>query len=118
MTLDTLLLSLTTTVGSEADAQHLARGLLEARLAACVQVEGGLVSHYRWQGGLHADPEWRLTAKTLPALRPAVEAFLAARHPYSLPQVLWQALDAGAAYAAWVQGEVSAPAGADPGPPA
>ncbi len=118
MTLDTLLLSLTTTVGSEAAAQDLARGLLEARLAACVQVEGGLVSHYRWQGALHADPEWRLTAKTLPGLRPAVEAYLAAHHPYTLPQVLWQVQAAGAAYAAWVHGEVSAPAGAGPGPQA
>ncbi len=112
------LLSLATTVGSEADATRLARGLLEARLAACVQVEAGLVSHYRWQGAVHADPEWRLVAKTVPGLRAAVEAYLADHHPYDLPQVLWQELRAGAAYAAWVAGEVSAPAGAGPNPPA
>ncbi len=118
MTPDTCILSLTTTVASEADAGRLAQGLLAARLAACVQVEGGLVSHYRWQGAVQADPEWRLTAKTLPGLRPAVEAFLAAHHPYELPQVLWQPMQAGAAYADWVRAEVSAPAGAGPTPPA
>ena len=50
-------LSLVTTVGSEADARRLARGLVEARLAACVQVEPGLQSHYRWQGELQADAQ-------------------------------------------------------------
>ena len=67
------------------------------------------------QWSLHAaDAEWRLTLKTTPACRGAVEAFLAAHHPYTLPQVLWQELQGGPAYAAWVRAEVSAPAGADP----
>jgi periplasmic divalent cation tolerance protein len=106
-------LSLVTTVGSEADARRLARGLVEARLAACVQVEPGLESHYRWLGKVQADAEWRLTAKTLPACLGPVQAWLAEHHPYELPQLVWQVLCASPAYAAWVREEVSAPVDED-----
>lgn len=112
------ILSLTTTVASEADARRLASALIERRLAACVQVEAGLVSHYRWQGGVHAEAEWRLTIKTLPTLGDALRAWLVAHHPYDLPQLLWQDLVASATYGAWVAECVSAPAGEGPLPPA
>lgn len=111
------ILSLATTVASEPDAQRLAQGLVQARLAACVQVEPALVSHYRWQGIVHADAEWRLTVKTLPACLEAVQAYLAEHHPYEVPQLLWQVLQASQGYARWVAGEVSAPAGAGRHPP-
>jgi periplasmic divalent cation tolerance protein len=55
-----------TTVGSEAEARRLAELLLQQRLAACVQIEA-LQSHYRWQGALMCEPEWRLSCKTCPA---------------------------------------------------
>jgi periplasmic divalent cation tolerance protein len=111
---------LTTTVPSEEEAQALARGLVEARLAACVQVEPGLQSHYRWQDQVQAAGEVRLTVKTLPQARAAVEAFVARYHPYELPQLLWQALEASSAYAQWVREQVdpalSGPAAEDPPP--
>jgi periplasmic divalent cation tolerance protein len=97
-------LSLATTVGNEADARRLAQALLDARLAACVQLDR-LESHYRWQGAVHADPEVRLTLKSVPERLAALQEFLAAQHPYELPQVLWQVLDASPAYAEWVRGE-------------
>ena len=100
------ILSLTTTVGNAEDANQLARALVEARLAACVQVEEGLRSHYRWEGRVCDEPEVRLTAKTLVRLRPALEAFLAEHHPYEVPQLLWHPDDASAAYAEWVRQQV------------
>jgi periplasmic divalent cation tolerance protein len=102
------LISLTTTVGRAADAQRLAAELLSRRLAACVQVEAGLQSHYRWQGKACADTEWRLTIKTIAARLPAIEAFMQAEHPYDLPQLLWQVQEASAAFAAWVREQVDA----------
>ncbi len=110
--------SLTTTVPTEPEAQGLARGLVEARLAACVQVEPGLQSHYRWQGELQADAEVRLTVKTVPAARAAVEAFVRRYHPYELPQLLWQEMEASEAYADWVRAEVAVPDPAGPAGPA
>ncbi len=95
-------LSLVTTVGSLADAQRLARLLLERRLAACVQIEPGLVSHYIWQGEQCEEQELRLTIKTLAGRAAAVQALFREHHPYELPQFLSCAMEASPAYAAWV----------------
>lgn len=107
------ILSLTTTVAHGDDAHRLARALLEARLAACVQVEPGLQAHYRWQGAVLEEPELRLTVKTRPEALPALLAFLGERHPYEVPQLVWQAMQASPAYAAWVRSgvDVAEPAG-------
>lgn len=104
-------LSVATTVGSEADAHRLAGLLLERRLAACVQVEPGLQSHYRWEGRACRDPEIRLVIKTLPACREALQAFMAEQHPYELPQFLATTLCASPGYAQWVRSEVQLPSG-------
>ncbi len=103
------ILSVTTTVGTQADAARLAEGLVLERLAACVQVEAAVVSHYRWRGALAADPEFRLSAKTLPAQLPALRQWLIDHHPYELPQLTWAAVQADPAYAAWVASELNAP---------
>ncbi len=101
--------SVTTTVGSAADAQRLARAILARRLAACVQVEQGLSSYYRWQGNDCEEPELRLTIKTLPACAEALQALFREEHPYELPQFLVASQQASPAYYDWARGEVSLP---------
>ena len=105
------ILSLTTTVGSLEDADRLARALVEQRLAACVQVDEGVRSHYRWQGALCAEAEVRLTVKSLPALLPRLQAFMSEQHPYEVPQLLWQTMAASPAYGEWVAAEVAPSSG-------
>ena len=56
--------AVTTTVATPEDARRLAQAVLQQRLAACVQVEP-ITSHYRWQGALHEEAEWRLVCKTV-----------------------------------------------------
>ena len=99
------ILVVTTTVATLAQAQALARGLLEARLAACVQLEPGLQSFYRWGGKVCDDPEVRLTIKTLPAKAAELQAFVARQHPYDVPQFAAQRMEASAAYFDWVRAE-------------
>lgn len=101
------ILSLVTTVGSEEDARRLAAALVERRLAACVQLDRGVESHYRWEGKACVDAEVRLTIKSTPEHLADLQAFFAAEHPYDLPQLVWQVDQASAAYAAWVREEVS-----------
>jgi periplasmic divalent cation tolerance protein len=97
----------TTTVGSLPQAQELARALLARRLAACVQVDAGVQSFYRWEGRDCEDAEVRLTIKTTAAGRAAIPQALAELHPYDLPQlVAWPAAAASDAYAAWVRDAV------------
>jgi periplasmic divalent cation tolerance protein len=103
------ILTVTTTVGSVADGQALARAILERRLAACVQLEEGLTSFYRWQGKQCEDPEVRLTIKTLPACAPALQALFAEKHPYEVPQFVAATMQASEGYAAWARGEVAVP---------
>jgi len=116
---DLAIAAVTTTVASLADAQVLARAILQARLAACVQLEPGLQSFYRWKGRTCEDPEVRLVIKTTPQAVPALQALFAAKHPYDLPQFAVTAMQASPAYAQWVRGEVEAtPAPAvSPDPP-
>ena len=100
------ILSLTTTVASREDAERLARALLDRRLAACVQVDDGVQSHYRWKGESCVDTEVRLTIKSLPERLAALQDFMAEQHPYEVPQLHWQAMGASPAYAEWVRREV------------
>ena len=103
------ILSVTTTVGSMDDARRLARELVEQRLAACVQVDEGVRSFYRWEGKLCDEPEVRLTVKTLPAAEQALRGWFARNHPYGVPQFLAVTLRASEAYAQWAHVEVALP---------
>ena len=96
----------TTTVATEPEARRLAQAVLQARLAACVQVEP-ITAYFRWQGALQEDRELRLVCKTVPrALHPLL-ALLRAQHPYALPQLVTQALQGSAEYADWVDAQVA-----------
>jgi periplasmic divalent cation tolerance protein len=101
------LLAVTTTVGSLDDARRLAGALVQARLAACVQVDAIAASFYRWQGQLREEPEVRLTIKTSPEKAEAIRAFLDEHHPYDVPQFVAVPCTASQAYAQWVAGEVA-----------
>jgi len=84
-------------------AEALARGLVEARLAACVNVVPGLVSHYRWEGEIRRDAECLLIVKTTPRKLRALERWVKAHHPYSVPELIALPVVAGSKdYLAWV----------------
>jgi len=77
-----------TTVAQRADAERLAADAVARGLAACVQIDGPLVSHYRWQGKPERAEEFRLCFKCLPAQLAALETHVLATHPYDTPEWL------------------------------
>lgn len=79
-------LAVVTTVATLADAQRLARTLVERRLAACAQISQ-IESVYRWQGALQQEPEYRVLFKTMASRYAELEAALKALHPYELPAI-------------------------------
>ncbi len=81
-----------TTLETREDALRLARELVEQRLAACVQVDGPLVSIYHWEGRLQESEEHRLVIKFLPEAAVAVEAWVLNHHPYQNPE--WLVIEA------------------------
>lgn len=79
--------------------------LLENRLAACVQTMP-IQSAYRWKGAVNRENETLALIKTKVALYPEVEAFIKARHPYVVPEIILLPITAGsAAYLKWIEGE-------------
>ena len=97
-----------TTVSSEADAQSLATLLIEASLAACVQIDSPIESHYIWQGQKQVDREYRLVIKTTLAATDKLIETLGAHHPYDQPQLLVVPVIAAApGYARWVTAQVA-----------
>jgi len=91
-----------TTVSERADAERIAGETVARGLAACVQIEGPVVSHYRWQGKIERSEEYRLMFKCLPERVAELEAYVLAHHPYDTPE--WIAVRAervGEKYLSW-----------------
>jgi len=84
-------------------AKRLAGGLVEGRLAACVNVLPEIRSIYRWQGETCEEAEVLMIIKTTRGAFPELERWLQANHPYDVPEVVALAVDAGSrAYLDWV----------------
>lgn len=96
---------LLTTVDDAKVAQKLATGLVEARLAACVQVSAPMTSYYRWQGKQEQSAEYQLQIKLLPEQRDAALAWLEAHHPYQTPELVSLDAQADFRYVEWMQVE-------------
>lgn len=98
-----------TALPDEASARRFAQGLLDERLAACVQIVGPISSMYHWQGKLESSAEWLCLAKTDMALFATIEDRLADWHPYECPELIATPIvAANAAYVAWLQEAVAA----------
>ena len=87
-------------------AERLARALLEARLAACVNLLSPVRSLYRWQGAVKDDSEVLLVIKTHRDRCAELSARIEELHPYELPEVVaLPAVGGSTAYLEWVLGE-------------
>ena len=85
-------------------AEHLAKGILSKRLAACVNVIRGIRSWYRWKGKVASDPEVLLLIKTSATRLESLRRWIRANHPYELPEFLALPVSCGdAAYLKWIQ---------------
>lgn len=90
----------------QAVAIDLAQQLLQQRLAACVNVLPGVHSLYRWQGRIEREREATLLIKTTRPRYQALEQFLAAAHPYEVPEIIALPINAGLpAYLGWLEDE-------------
>jgi periplasmic divalent cation tolerance protein len=98
------------TCGSEAEAERLARLLLDQRLAACVSIAPQLRSFYRWNGAVERSEEWLLLIKSSRPLFERLRAVLEAAHSYEVPEVLaLPVVDGAAGYLDWMQANLHLP---------
>lgn len=90
-------------------AEDLARALVAARVAACVNILAPCQSVYRWQGAVEAASEVPLLIKTTRSRYAALETLIRERHPYDLPEIIALPLERGLPeYLAWVATETAA----------
>lgn len=88
------------------EAEGLAKALVDAGLAACVNVVPGVRSVYRWQGAVQNDAETLLIIKTAAERLPELAGRLLGLHAYEVPEFLVLAPEAGSsAYLAWLAAE-------------
>jgi len=69
-------------------AEALGELIVEARLAACVQVLPRMTSIYWWEGEVQRESEYLLLIKTLPEKWDELRDFVAANHTYDVPEVV------------------------------
>ena len=98
-----------TTWPSLVEAERAGRTLVERRLAACVNILPGMVSHYRWEGQVERAEEVVMIVKTRAELTEAVRDAVRESHPYRTPAIAVLPVTGGSAdYLAWIVGETSA----------
>lgn len=84
-------------------ASRLAQGLVENRMAACVNLVPGLTSVYPWQGKIETASEVLLIIKTRANRLAELEAFIQTHHPYELPEIVAVSVEQGSkTYLDWI----------------
>ncbi len=96
-------IQISTTFETKEQARDFAKTILDLRLAACVQINGPIESHYRWKGSLETASEWRCLIKTHTTCTPDLRACLAG-HPYDVPEwIVCPIIDGTPEYLDWMR---------------
>jgi periplasmic divalent cation tolerance protein len=91
------------TCADEEEAGRLARALVDARLAACVNIVSRVRSVYRWQGAVEQAEECLLVIKSSRELFEELSRTLTAAHSYELPEaVAIPIVEGSGAYLEWI----------------
>lgn len=93
----------------EACANRIALAVVEAGLAACVNLLPRVQSVYRWQGAIESASEVPLLIKTTAGRYAELEAAIRALHPYDVPEIIALPIAQGLpAYLDWLAAETRA----------
>jgi periplasmic divalent cation tolerance protein len=96
-----------TTTERKEDAERIAKTLLEARLAACIQIVGPVSSSYWWRGRLEKAEEWLCIIKSRSDLYDEVEKIIKENHPYEVPEIIATPIISGSRnYLDWMDEEL------------
>jgi periplasmic divalent cation tolerance protein len=84
-------------------ATVLGGSLVEAGLAACVNILPGMLSIYQWQGQIETSEEVVILVKTRRELIEDVQAYVLQTHPYDCPCIVALPVVAGnPAFLDWI----------------
>ena len=93
------------TCASSAEARRIARGVVEVRLAACVNIlPGAVTSIYRWKGKVESARERLLFIKTSRKHLAKLETAVKRLHSYDVPEFVALPIAEGSrAYLDWLE---------------
>jgi periplasmic divalent cation tolerance protein len=95
------------TVASKRECRKIARRLVEAKLAACVNITSPIDSIYRWEGKIASDQEYQLFIKSTRELFPEIQAAVTNLHSYHTPEIICLPIIEGSQnYLQWVSDSV------------
>ncbi len=77
-----------TTWPSIVEAEAAGRSIVEKRLAACVNILPGMISHYWWEGKIERAEEVVMIVKTRTSLTEPVRAMVKKMHSYTTPAIM------------------------------
>jgi periplasmic divalent cation tolerance protein len=76
------------TASNEDEAAKIARALVEARLAGCVNIIKNIRSIYSWQGKIEDEPEVLMIVKTQKNLFESLSKKVKELHSYTVPEII------------------------------
>ena len=95
-----------TTYPSIVEAEAAGRSLVERRLAACVNILPGMISHYRWEGKVERGEEAVMLIKTRASLAEEVRSAVKTMHSYDTPAILVLPIESvDQSYLRWILAE-------------
>lgn len=84
-------------------ANRIARQLVSAKLAACINILPAVTSVYEWQGQIETAQEQLLLIKSCQSHYARIEVEIKALHPYELPEIIAVAIENGLPdYLKWI----------------
>ncbi|MFZ9610861.1 MAG: divalent-cation tolerance protein CutA [Methylococcales bacterium] len=84
-------------------AESIAHLLLNAHLAACINILPNITSVYRWQDQIKSTQEYILIIKARKSYYERIETFLKNHHPYELPEIIAVSIENGLPeYLRWI----------------
>ena len=96
------------TTPNQETAETLAMGLVEERLAACVNVIPKALSFYRWDNQIQRDEECLLIVKTTKSKFQSLSAWVEKGHPYDIPEIIALPIHQSSDnYLKWILNEVA-----------
>ena len=97
-----------TTYPSFVEAENAGRRLVERRLAACVNILPGMVSHYWWEGAIERGEEVVMIVKTRASLVEKLCEAVKQTHTYATPAIAVLPIEGGdPAYLGWLLAETA-----------
>jgi periplasmic divalent cation tolerance protein len=97
-----------TNCASRKEARQIAQALVDARLAACVNLGAHVKSFYRWKGKVETAKEVPVMIKTTRARFKAVEKTIRELHSYDVPEIIALPIVAGSKnYLSWLAQSVA-----------